>query len=236
MRIIPKNQREQFFNTVSRRIKSHTNELSYEERSVLAHTPVYMACIDVYQTGIIFPRGKAAARKNITDYEIYDVCMSLGSKIHEHICSHCISTQSEFDEIHHMLCTTFLDEMNEVRLKYGYEPLNYGQAQKMINMSIKYLTLYSDYEENAHLFKYCHMPIDRIVLKSLKNDFGFRNITSDISYKVGEEKQSWSNFSYDFYRELLNDIRSNINLNDHTYLELEYNIWGGTVSEFISNL
>ncbi len=76
------------------------------------------------------------------------------------------NTQGNFDEFHSDLCDYFLSKINAIREKVGYAPMSYGQAQKLINLTFKYLTCYADYETYADLFHYSHMVIDSNVLGS----------------------------------------------------------------------
>ena len=69
--------------------------------------------------------------------------------------SECL-TQKDFDLLHKKLCKRLITEWNE---------LSFGQAQKWINMSLKYWLLLGDsrvmgIEKNALFF---HMPIDGII-------------------------------------------------------------------------
>lgn len=63
-------------------------------------------------------------------------------------------TQQEFDVFHEELCKMFLD------IWTGWD-YSYGNAQKFVNMLFKYLACFSDSEEYAKWFKYCHLTLDR---------------------------------------------------------------------------
>ena len=71
-----------------------------------------------------------------------------------------IRDQAEFDAWHEELC----ERLKEV---YGDFPFTVGQAQKWVNMSIKYLFV-MDRAYVEHCWDYCHIPLDRIVLDQLK--------------------------------------------------------------------
>ncbi len=70
-----------------------------------------------------------------------------------------ISSQEDFDEKHRDICARLIEQWDE---------LTYGQAQKWINMTLKYWLLFgneriSEIEKNA---KYFHLPVDSIVQKA----------------------------------------------------------------------
>lgn len=67
-----------------------------------------------------------------------------------------ISNQEEFDELHRSLCENLVSKWNELKI---------GQAQKWINMTLKYWLLFGgdrikNIEKNA---KYFHIPIDSLI-------------------------------------------------------------------------
>lgn len=104
-----------------------------------------------------------------------------------------ISCKDEFDDWHENACKTFVKidcEVLELKLKSGKnEPcykenlavffekngtndhiFSIGQAQKLINMMVKYLYIYYQCEglnTLEHLKDYAHVPIDRFVLNAV---------------------------------------------------------------------
>lgn len=69
-------------------------------------------------------------------------------------------SQAEFDKFHQLSCEKLIETWTE---------LKFGQAQKWINMTLKYWLLFGDQringiEKNA---KYFHIPIDRYVQKGM---------------------------------------------------------------------
>ncbi len=103
-----------------------------------------------------------------------------------------ISCKDEFDDWHENACETFVKidcEVSELKLKSGKNEPYYkenladffekngtndhifsiGQAQKLINMMVKYLYIYYQCEclnTLEHLKDYAHVPIDRFVLNA----------------------------------------------------------------------
>lgn len=75
--------------------------------------------------------------------------------------------QNSFDNWHRLKCNDIIAKFNEV-LNYS---ISYGQAQKWINMTLKYLlAIGPDYidgiSRNYHLF---HIPLDNIIQDKLVN-------------------------------------------------------------------
>ena len=86
------------------------------------------------------------------------------------------------------------------------ENFDKDNCQKMVNMLFKYLTCFGDYDEFADLFSYCHIPIDRNILESFRNNYGVANITSNMKYRYTNvttgsvEEEPWSRISKDAYK------------------------------------
>jgi hypothetical protein len=94
--------------------------------------------------------------------------------------------QSDFDQYHQLSCDYLIDSCNAAT---GYK-MFYGQAQKWINMSLKYMSALGDSRVPgiSRNYQYFHIPID--------------NIIQDILIKKGlpRFKSSWSRIeNYDDY-------------------------------------
>ncbi len=133
-----------------------------------------------------------------------------------------------FDLFHGELCESFLEGINKIRKNDDLAELTYGQAQKLINLTFKYLTTYSDYEKYADLFHFSHMVIDSTVLETLLSN---RKLSQFI--KIGSTKvdftvsHGWTNMDKEEYYNLLTEYRKAIDsyLGDKSYMHLEYCIW-----------
>lgn len=124
--------------------------------------------------------------------------------------------QTAFDIFHDYLCSIWHDEF-----KQSYPLIaTYGKAQKIINMSFKYLFCCDDAPGmiiNSHYekhFRYCHMPLDSYTLEwyKQKNNYKQKNYT-------------WSKMEKDEYSEIQNGIRNNLNSSVDTPLETEFKVW-----------
>lgn len=71
----------------------------------------------------------------------------------------CLS-QSNFDDWHKCTC-------DALRASFGDFHLYYGQAQKWINMSLKYLFILDRPRVDPY-WEYCHVPIDRYLLRGIE--------------------------------------------------------------------
>lgn len=138
-----------------------------------------------------------------------------------------------FDKFHSDLCEMFMNGLNPIRSRAGYSDISYGQAQKLINLTFKYLSCYADYLSFADLFTHCHMVIDNIVLNCLSKSsltvlFGVSPVRK-ISHLSGGgfNGKGWTEFSKEDYLQLVKEYREVIDpmLMDLTYMEVEYNMW-----------
>lgn len=76
-------------------------------------------------------------------------------------------TEEEFDQIHDELCQLWCKEFESL----GDGKLGtYGKAQKIVNMSFKYLYCCDNAENYRDYFKYCHMPLDSFTLEWFKRE------------------------------------------------------------------
>ena len=98
-------------------------------------------------------------------------------------------TKDDFDGLHFNLCKAFIDQLK----KDGYNSTTYGQAQKVVNMTFKYLyclpdatTTYNEY------FEYCHVALDSFTLEWI-----WRNC--DPRSRNLNKYEAWSNLNKDDY-------------------------------------
>ena len=98
-----------------------------------------------------------------------------------------VKNKEEFEKWHQDSCNEFIISYNAALS--GYQPIGYGKAQKIVNMTFKYLYCYADAVNyiNKEYFKYCHMPLDSFTLAWYKR-------TMDKQFSG-----SWSNMKEDEY-------------------------------------
>lgn len=155
--------------------------------------------------------------------------------------------QTSFDAWHKDACDNFLSTFNNEAEKYSVEEQKYGKAQKIVNMSLKYLYCifkcntdkeFDDKQTKFGMqvspsvvdsyFEYCHMPLDSYTLNwyySLKK------------YKT-QKKLTWSSLSKDNYNLVQNNIRDYLSGQDHlpkNVLKTEFIVWQQEKTKTILN-
>jgi len=130
----------------------------------------------------------------------------------EILCGQARISQPQFDQWHQYTCQALIDGYR----KYGFR-LYIGQAQKWINMSLKYI--YTLGEERVpgfmELYPLCHIPLDRIMLKALE------------SYGLPRMNKPWTRM--DNYKEYL-DIQIWVRKRfDLPPLDVEFLLWQGKI-------
>jgi len=139
-------------------------------------------------------------------------------------------TQMDFDLLHHRSCQQCLDTSST-----GKARIHYGQAQKLLNMSLKYLyNEFAAYYGNvnhlrfpdSNLEYFFHLPIDSQIRSYLVKNRQFADPTS----------LPWSKWTYDNYIGFQYQLRGRIN-NDYKPLEIDYLLWntkGASVGDAIT--
>lgn len=128
---------------------------------------------------------KEEARAAVTDY-LKDRITGIDGGIKT------IHDQAGFDFWHHETCERIIEKFKPCA------QLNYGQAQKWLNMTFKYLRVL-DEPNVKYLFPWLHAPIDTLVFDRAAQ-IGVQNTT----------KQSWSNWDYDKYKDYQKKLRTAI--------------------------
>lgn len=138
--------------------------------------------------------------------------------------------QVEFDNLHHLFCQQCLAVSSS-----GGARIHYGQAQKLLNMSLKYL--YNEYaaykgtlnqlrfpDNNIeHLF---HLPIDSQIRDALIYNFRF----------IAPTRLPWSQWTYEHYISFQYQLRKRMNP-QYRSLEIDYmlsNTTGSSVGNAFS--
>lgn len=122
-----------------------------------------------------------------------------------------------FDDWHNKVCEEFLKRFNDVLRKSGYNPVQYGKAQKIVNVTFKNLYLYDDAFLYEEYFYDCHF-----ILSSENLDWYKHNVNS--SWR----KIAWSNLNYKQYIEIQENIREYFKNNEKCYKApfiAEFFIW-----------
>lgn len=92
-------------------------------------------------------------------------------------------SQEKFDKWHKSICEELIKEFKN-------QLFTYGQAQKWINMTLKYISIL-DYDIVKGIYEYCHVPIDNIIINQVEYNF-FNKAWSKInSYEEYYKFQKW---------------------------------------------
>lgn len=152
----------------------------------------------------------------------------LGGEIKGLLSDSSIDSQEAFDAKHKELCHYYMKLLSE----YQYE-IKYGQAQKVVNMAFKYLFCCED-ASSKPAFKYCHMPLDGLIMNWCKDW-----CKKEYGISVNSDKDAWSKLTEEKYTEITNaifkklksrDVKYSIGENDESKLsviplEAELVIW-----------
>jgi len=107
-----------------------------------------------------------------------------------------------------------MSRLIEESLSYG-AVLHFGQAQKWINMAIKYCLILAPKTYEINLLWY-HVPIDRLVLSGVKKKYNGLSIPENIV---------WSNLDYLEYKKFQDEFRICIKAKSTHPLIEEFAIW-----------
>ena len=243
MSIIDSSLRTAFEKTIMRSprcIISPTRMLS--TRSITIKDDVIQVLKDVYfHPTTLWAHARGGKGKNTLtnngDHRSSVECVlaQIGERIYQYfnIEPNVLNNQANFDVFHESLCDSFLQDINEIRARVDYAPMSYGQAQKLINLSFKYISCFSDYLDFADFFTHCHIVIDNVVLKNLASPMLSKMFSKTITEKIQGlsggrfNEHGWTDFSKEDYIALMDEYRRVISphLENLTYIELEYNMW-----------
>lgn len=135
----------------------------------------------------------------------------------------CPGKNADFDSWHKSVCQQIESTMNNKKLELLKEKFTFGQAQKWVNMTLKYLWLL-DMLPKGISAEDLHVPIDSFILKALKDD-GISDISDkDGTYKYKEE--AWSRLTTDNYDTIQKEIRKVAKKKENnTPIEWESTAW-----------
>ena len=121
--------------------------------------------------------------------------------------------QDSFDIWHQESCEKLIKEFDKI----VNHQLHYGQAQKWINMTLKYLFAIGNEKINGidRNYKYFHIPIDNIIQKKL-----------NIEYNICNIPMKWSRINdYTIYMNYQIEVRSK--LMGQIPMDVEFKLFNG---------
>lgn len=86
-------------------------------------------------------------------------------------------TFDEYDEWAKRVCT----KIRDIYRNAGIEDYTFGNAQKLFNMTIKYILSADNIDPNLPIFKVAHIPIDSVIMNTAKDRLSVRPMPSSWS-------------------------------------------------------
>lgn len=115
-------------------------------------------------------KGLAGAHKSKDfEKEFNEILSELVDRFVDYFKSDFPQNEKEFDEWHEDICENFITDFNALLKNHKIEEISYGKAQKIVNMTFKYIYCFDD-NINFNYFKYCHMTLDSYTLKWFLED------------------------------------------------------------------
>lgn len=143
-------------------------------------------------------------------------------------------TPQDFDNRHESICKYLKKKDPELfKITSGF---SYGQAQKWINMTLKYMLIMGIWNnEMSTKIQFLHIPIDNIVLKVLynisKDESKIKKISESEFLIVGKKGNfKWSaipdNEEYDIFRQYIEKVINDNPITDcNSFIEWESKKW-----------
>ena len=147
--------------------------------------------------------------------------------------------KEDFNAWHKQCCKEFQTEYNKL-LEGKYHKIKYGKAQKIVNMTFKYLFCYADADSYRGHFQYCHMPLDSFTLTWYRREAKkYMKQNGELWYQDNKNRVdnlTWSDMEWDEYIKIQEDIskilvnykikigNQEISLPENS-LEAEFYIW-----------
>ena len=117
--------------------------------------------------------------------------------------------KGDFNAWHEQCCKEFQTEYNK-SLEGKYHKIKYGKAQKIVNMTFKYLFCYVDADNFGGHFLYCHMPLDSFTLTWYRREAKkYMKQNGELWYQDNKNRVdnlTWSDMEGDEYIKIQEDI------------------------------
>lgn len=127
-----------------------------------------------------------------------------------------VTTQKEFDALHANWCADrinfFKAHPHPTRKTFT---LTYGQAQKWINMTLKYLAVLG-HPTITHVYPYLHIPIDSIIYEEAAHPI------TGIAVPRPAGRTSWSRLNHKQYKNYQEQLRDSITHSDSSLTPLDW--------------
>lgn len=129
-----------------------------------------------------------------------------------------VHSQKDFDQKHKNLCEKIIETANFQKVLAA--DFTYGQAQKWLNMTLKYMLLMGFWNDKLQpIIGFLHVPVDNYITTAAKKNFGI-SITS----------KAWSKWDRDEYIDFqtricnaLDGVETPIEWENHTWIKIAQN-------------
>lgn len=92
--------------------------------------------------------------------------------------SNALTKSFTFDE-YDAWAGTVIEKIRDIyRNKYGFDDYTYGNAQKLFNMTIKYIFSADNIDPSLPIFEVAHIPVDRVIMNVAKKKLSVAAMTS----------------------------------------------------------
>jgi len=197
-----------------------------------AYTGGLIARTSRYINDAIYSSGYFKGQK-VKEILFSELCKFINDILEEKI-TNCL----DFNKKHDEYCTIVTGEYIGNK---GKGRITYGKAQKLVNITLKYLFVeYFDQKLEISkseqylekLFPYFHCPIDSFVMRKIFNLYKKTSlfpgiiVLGETAYyqPAGLPKASWSNFSRDHYLNFQKNLRKCLK-DEITLLEVDFLLW-----------
>ena len=213
---------------VKRRIPGTVRTRPFSIRQIRNLSDITLAIDEIYRFGTPFSHKQTRPQITIAcQYaDLKAIFNDLAIRIYDYFnhTPNVRNNQKHFDEFHKSLCKQFLSALTPLCSKYSKDTPTYGNAQKLINVTFKYLSCYSDYNDFADLFSFCHIPIDSQILGAFRRYYRVPGVVSQ-QYRG----TSWSLLLDSQYDNLVSAYTAALHgrIFNHPWLAVDFYYWGG---------
>lgn len=128
-----------------------------------------------------------------------------------------VHSQKDFDRKHEDICKEIITCANSQKVLA--EDFTYGQAQKWLNMTLKYMLLIGFWNDDLkEIIGFLHVPVDSFIISAAKKDLGI-SITS----------KAWSKWDIELYEKFQKEIREKSS--NENPIEWEHRVWLETAEQ-----
>lgn len=143
--------------------------------------------------------------QGLTKDKIKDALEYLAEKVYKYISSSEIYSKEKYDEWHKETCEEFVKKSKKMLEPNIAEKITAGKAQKILNMTMKYVYCCSDEEIDVDKFMWCHVALDHFTLENwFSNDvLDWLNEPKEKKDKINKGRMvNWSNLKYGNSKEI----------------------------------